>query len=125
MSIVVNCLRSCSAKRLIRISSRSMRLCSRFVVAAMASLLLAIQDGFERGDDRLDFGGGDHPYKLRFTDGTGDDALTWTGLFPFGPRYPLTRAQLAPGLLRGVAVRRARALPPERREQIKRALRRG
>lgn len=81
---------------------------------AMVAIFVAIQDAFERGDDRLDLGGGAQDYKLRFADTT--DPLQWGGLIPRGPRWPLVRMQLAPDVMRGKVIR---ALPKERLEKLR------
>lgn len=88
---------------------------------AMVAIFAAIEDAFERGDRRLDLGGGAQDYKLRFADSS--DPLQWTGLIPRGPRWPLTRAQLAPMVTsyRARAVLRER-LSRERQQQLKRLL---
>lgn len=89
---------------------------------AMLGILYAIEDAFARGERRIDLGGGEQPYKLRFADG--NDPVAWSILMPFGRRLPLTRARTAPML--GVHTLREtarRGLSPEHSERI-RALRR-
>jgi CelD/BcsL family acetyltransferase involved in cellulose biosynthesis len=89
---------------------------------AMLGILDAIEDGFARGDVRMDLGPGAQPYKLRFADGT--DPVAWWVLIPAGRRFPLTAARTLPTTtwreLRDAA---KRALPPERVDRL-RALRR-
>jgi CelD/BcsL family acetyltransferase involved in cellulose biosynthesis len=63
----------------------------------------AIRDAIDRGERRLDLGGGTEQYKYRLADGEGE--LETTLLLPPGARRPLTRLQLAPRAL----ARRARA----------------
>jgi len=60
----------------------------------MQALLSAVEDGFARGDRRLDLGGGDPDYKLRFADA--DDPLSWGGVRTPGRRAPLVGLSLAP-----------------------------
>lgn len=81
-----------------------------------------VEAAFARGVERLDLGGGEQDYKRRFTGHV--VPLTWQTLFPLGPRWPLTRLQLAPKHLRGNARALARRMPPERQAQLKRVLRR-
>jgi CelD/BcsL family acetyltransferase involved in cellulose biosynthesis len=75
-----------------------------------------------RGAKRIDYGGGDHPYKRRLADD--DDPVAWRTLFPVGARYPLTRAQLAPKQVRTAARTAARRLPEPVQRRL-RELRRG
>ncbi len=77
---------------------------------SMLTLLAALEDAFNRGDRRLDLGGGDQAYKRRFADS--EAPLVWTSLFPRNRRYPLTRLQLMPKESRLLARRLARRLPP-------------
>jgi CelD/BcsL family acetyltransferase involved in cellulose biosynthesis len=94
------------------------------VKPALLAILAAVEDAFARGERRVDFGAGEHPYKLRFA-GQGDGgSLTWSGLFPVDRRYPLTRARLAPRQVEWWARRTVRRLPPQRRERLKRLIRR-
>lgn len=89
---------------------------------AMLGILYAIEDAFARGERRIDLGGGEQPYKLRFADG--NDPVAWSILMPFGRRLPLTRARTAPML--GVHTLREtakRGMSPEQSERV-RALRR-
>jgi CelD/BcsL family acetyltransferase involved in cellulose biosynthesis len=92
---------------------------------ALVGILAAVEDAFARGERRIDFGAGEHPYKLRFAGAGEDEAVVWTGLFPLGPRYPVTRAQVLPAQLGWLARGAARRLPEARRERLKRLLRRG
>jgi CelD/BcsL family acetyltransferase involved in cellulose biosynthesis len=87
---------------------------------AMVAIFAAIEDAFERGDARLDLGGGAQDYKLRFADTM--DPLRWGGLIPRGPRWPLVRAQMLPEVVRGVVLR---SMSKERQEKLKKLLRRG
>lgn len=87
------------------------------------SLLASIDEAFEKGDRRVDFGAGADNYKLRFAND--DDPFMWTGLVPRNARYPLTRLRLAPDQACWTARRLAHHLPPEQRKRIKRFLRRG
>ena len=75
----------------------------------MLTILAAIEDGIARGERRLDLGAGTHAYKMRFADG--EDPLSWGGLILRNRRWPRTRAELAPRVLRFRAKRLARSLP--------------
>jgi len=55
----------------------------------IATLAVAIEDAYERGDRRLDLGGGAAEYKDRLADG--DSPVAWQTSFPRGARYPLAR----------------------------------
>ena len=88
----------------------------------LQTILSVVEDAFARGEKRLDFGGGPQPYKLRFADG--EAPLTWVNLRPRNARYPLTRAQLLRDDLRWYGLNAFRKLPEERREKLKKLLRR-
>jgi CelD/BcsL family acetyltransferase involved in cellulose biosynthesis len=88
----------------------------------LQTILSALEDSFERGEKRMDFGGGAQPYKLRFADG--EAPLTWVNLRPRNARYPLTRAQLLKDDLRWYGLNAFRKLPEERRAKLKKLLRR-
>ncbi len=84
---------------------------------AQLTILAAVENAFERGDRRVDFGGGEQRYKGRFAnDG---DPIAWTTIFPRNKRYPLTRAQLFPKQVRFTARRLARGLPEPWQERVK------
>jgi CelD/BcsL family acetyltransferase involved in cellulose biosynthesis len=74
----------------------------------IVGILHAIEEGFARGDDRVDFGPGTHPYKLRFA--TGDDPIVATSFAVVGPRLALHLARRsgrrASAVLAGLRVRR-------------------
>jgi CelD/BcsL family acetyltransferase involved in cellulose biosynthesis len=89
---------------------------------ALATIHAAVRDAFARGERRIDFGGGEDPYKLRFAGTEGGEAVSWSGLFPVHARYPLTRVQLAPAQVGWVARRAVRRLPASRRAQLRRVL---
>jgi CelD/BcsL family acetyltransferase involved in cellulose biosynthesis len=65
---------------------------------SMLTILAALEDAIARGQRRLDLGAGTHAYKLRFADG--ESALTWGGLVCRNRRWPLTRAELTPKVMR-------------------------
>jgi CelD/BcsL family acetyltransferase involved in cellulose biosynthesis len=88
----------------------------------LQTILSAVEDSLGRGEKRLDFGGGAQPYKLRFANQT--DPVTWVNLRPRNARYPITRAQLLKEDLRWYGLNAFRRLPDERREQLKKLLRR-
>jgi CelD/BcsL family acetyltransferase involved in cellulose biosynthesis len=76
---------------------------------SMLTILAAIEDAIGRGERRLDLGVGTHEYKLRFADS--EDTLTWGGLIARNARWPRTRAELAPRVLRYRAKQAVEALP--------------
>lgn len=80
-----------------------------------------IEDALERGEERIDLGLGEEPYKLRVADG--NDPVGWTMLLTPGPRLPVTAIRVAPVLAR-YALRDAakRALSDEQVDRL-RALR--
>ncbi len=86
----------------------------------MLTILAALEDGIARGEHALDLGAGTHPYKLRFADG--DDPLTWGGVIVRNGRWPRTRVELAPRVLRYRAKRAVLALPAPVTERIEAAL---
>jgi CelD/BcsL family acetyltransferase involved in cellulose biosynthesis len=86
----------------------------------MLTILAALEDGIARGEHAIDLGAGTHPYKLRFADG--DDPLTWGGLILRNGRWPRTRAELAPRVLRYRAKRAVLALPAPVTERIEAAV---
>lgn len=88
----------------------------------LLAIAAAIEDGFARGERRLDLGGGAQPYKLRFADS--DDPITWASLRVRDRRYPLTRAELLRSDVRWWAIVGFKRLPERRRDQIKAARRR-
>lgn len=76
---------------------------------SMLTILAALQDGIARGEQRLDLGAGTHPYKLRFANG--QDALSWGGLVVRNRRWPRTKAELMPRIVRYRAKRLVLAMP--------------
>jgi CelD/BcsL family acetyltransferase involved in cellulose biosynthesis len=91
---------------------------------AMLGILHAIEDGFARGEKRIDLGAGEQPYKLRFSDG--NDPVAWNILMAPGVRLPLTRARtasmLASHALRDTAKRALTAEHVDRLRAIRRRL---
>jgi CelD/BcsL family acetyltransferase involved in cellulose biosynthesis len=67
---------------------------------ALLALLGAMEDAAARGEPRIDMGGGDDEYKLRFADPAAQAAITTPVLLPRGARVPLTRLELLPGRAR-------------------------
>jgi CelD/BcsL family acetyltransferase involved in cellulose biosynthesis len=88
---------------------------------ALLAIAAAVEEGFERGEQRLDLGSGANPYKQRFSDVEAN--LTWIALRIRNRRYPLTWTQLLPGDLRWYARVAVNRLPENRREKLKTALR--
>ena len=76
---------------------------------SMLTILAALEDAIARGEERLDLGVGTHEYKLRFADS--EDTLTWGGLVVRNRRWPATRAELAPLVLRHRGKLLVRSLP--------------
>ncbi|HEX6459548.1 MAG TPA: GNAT family N-acetyltransferase [Thermoleophilaceae bacterium] len=88
---------------------------------AVLAIAAAVEEGFERGEQRLDLGSGASPYKLRFADA--EPSLRWLALRIRGARYPVTWAQLLPGDLRWYTRRTVNRLPEGPRERLKSAVR--
>jgi hypothetical protein len=91
----------------------------REVNAPMLMMVASIEDCFERGDLRIDLGGGRAELKARVADH--EEALESYLLLPPGPRRPLVAASLLPLRLRRVL---ADHLPPRLKTQLKRLVRR-
>ncbi len=60
----------------------------------MVALIAALRDAWQHGYDRVDFGQGNHPYKLRLADERQE--LEWVTLIPGGLSGLRTRMHLAP-----------------------------
>ncbi|MEK6274213.1 MAG: GNAT family N-acetyltransferase [Actinomycetota bacterium] len=86
---------------------------------SLLSMLAAIEDCFERGDRRIDLGGGRAELKSRVAES--EDALEHYLLLPAGARRPLVSASLLPGRLRRTVADR---LSPQVKTRLKRLLRR-
>jgi CelD/BcsL family acetyltransferase involved in cellulose biosynthesis len=76
---------------------------------SMLTILAALQDAIARGERRLDLGAGTHAYKLRFANH--QDALTWGGLVVRNRRWPRTKVELMPRVMRYRAKRLVLAMP--------------
>lgn len=85
--------------------------------------IVTLRAAAAHGVELVDLGGGGDEYKLRMADG--DMPIAWRTLFPRSARYPLIRLRLAPKHARLAVRRAARRLPDERRERLRRLLRRG
>jgi CelD/BcsL family acetyltransferase involved in cellulose biosynthesis len=85
---------------------------------SLLGILAGLEDALVRGDERLDLGPGDQPYKARIADG--NDPVAWTMLVVPRPRMALTLARVAPTLAR-IAVRDAakRALSDEQTDRLR------
>ena len=92
------------------------------VKPSMLTILAALEDAIARGQRRLDLGVGTHAYKLRFA--TGEDTLTWGGVIVRNRRWPRTRVELAPRVLRYHGKALARRLPASLTERLEGAARR-
>jgi CelD/BcsL family acetyltransferase involved in cellulose biosynthesis len=88
---------------------------------SMLTILAALQDAIAKGQKRLDLGAGEHAYKLRFADS--EDTLTWGGLVVRNGRWPRTRAELAPKVLRYRAKLLVGRLPQPLSERVAGAVR--
>lgn len=86
---------------------------------SLLSMLAAIEDCFQRGDRRIDLGGGRAELKSRVAES--EDALEHYLLLPRGARRPLVSASLLPGRLRRSVAGR---LSPQAKTRLKRLLRR-
>jgi CelD/BcsL family acetyltransferase involved in cellulose biosynthesis len=86
----------------------------------MLTILAALEDGIARGERSLDLGAGTHAYKMRFADG--DEPLTWGGLIVRNRRWPRTRAELAPRVLRYRAKQAVQSLPAPVGERLQAAV---
>jgi hypothetical protein len=85
----------------------------------MLTTLAALEDAIARGQSRIDLGAGEHAYKMRFADG--GDALSWGGLIVRNVRWPRTRVELMPRVLRYRAKQVIGALPKPIAERLKQA----
>ncbi len=88
---------------------------------SMLTILAALEDAIARGERRLDLGVGRHEYKLRFADS--EDTLTWGGLIVRNRRWPRTRLELAPRVLRYRAKQAVASLPAGLAERVESSLR--
>jgi len=68
---------------------------------AIQTVLKALEHAWEQGDERMDFGAGPQEYKYSFAEG--QDVLESVMVAPRTPRYPITRIQLTPRLMREYA----------------------
>lgn len=84
---------------------------------SIVTILRAIEEAFERGDRRVDLGGGSQSYKMRFADG--EDVLEWWAIVPPGRTSPAARAALAVDERRKTV---AAKLPPDVKRRIKRLI---
>jgi CelD/BcsL family acetyltransferase involved in cellulose biosynthesis len=91
----------------------------RDVNAPMLMMVASIEDCIDRGDRRIDLGGGRAELKSRVADH--EEALESYLLLPPGPLRPLVAASLLPGRLRRVV---ADHLPSGLKARLKRLLRR-
>jgi CelD/BcsL family acetyltransferase involved in cellulose biosynthesis len=83
---------------------------------SMLTILAALEDAIARGQHRLDLGVGTQSYKLRFANS--EDTLTWGGLVLRNGRWPLTRAELMPRLVRYHGKRLVDGLPEPVGERV-------
>lgn len=88
---------------------------------SLLAIAAAVEEGLDRGEQRLDLGGGANPYKQRFADS--DDPIAWMSLRPRNRRYPLTQMQLLRSDLKWWAAAAAGRLPEGARERLKTRLR--
>ncbi len=86
------------------------------VKPSMLTILAALEDAIARGQRRLDLGVGMQPYKLRFANS--EDRLTWGGLVMHNHRWPLTRVELVPRLVRYRTKQLVARLPASAGERV-------
>lgn len=84
---------------------------------ALQVLVVALQDAIERGDERLDLGGGAQPYKYRLADS--EEVIRWVTVLPRGSRYVLAQATTAPRHIRRAVLSR---IPDDLKNRVKKAL---
>lgn len=83
----------------------------------MLTTLAALEDAIARDQSRIDLGAGEHAYKMRFADDR--DALVWGGLIVRNRRWPLTRIELAPRVMRYRAKQLVEALPSSAGDRLR------
>lgn len=83
--------------------------------------LYQIEDAIARGQSRFDLGLGEQSYKLRLADGR--DPVAWSVLLPARPRRLLTRARIAPMMIRPVVIDAAKRMLTPRQTDRARELR--
>jgi CelD/BcsL family acetyltransferase involved in cellulose biosynthesis len=92
----------------------------------MVGLLGMVEEAFQRGEQCLDLGVGDQPYKARFADR--DEPVAWTILLLPRARLPLTCARVLPSIasiaLRRTVKRRVSAAQLKRYRHMRRRVRR-
>jgi CelD/BcsL family acetyltransferase involved in cellulose biosynthesis len=86
----------------------------------MMGILAATEDAIDRGERRLDLGGGAQPYKLRFADS--NDPLEWAVVAPLQARYPRTWFELMRQQSRWRARGAFNQLPAPVRKRLKAAV---
>lgn len=86
---------------------------------ALQTLIVAIEDGWTKGDRRIDLGAGAQDYKYRLADG--DIPVVWGVLVFPSPKRWLVRFRLGPYHLKRAVLNR---MSPEIKEKIKGKLRR-
>lgn len=84
---------------------------------ALQVLVAALRDAIERGDERLDLGGGAQPYKYRLADS--EEVLEWVTIVPRGRRHLRARASTAPRHVRRAVLGR---IPDPVKDRVKAAL---
>jgi CelD/BcsL family acetyltransferase involved in cellulose biosynthesis len=90
---------------------------------SIQAIVPAIEHAWSVGDERIDFGAGGQSYKYAFADG--EDAIHSVAILPPGPYQKLTLLQRGPSqLVRLTRERFLARLPQEKKDRLKRALRR-
>jgi CelD/BcsL family acetyltransferase involved in cellulose biosynthesis len=89
----------------------------------MVGILGMIEESFARGEQCLDLGVGDQPYKWRFADR--DEPVAWTILLPPRARLPMTCARVLP-MIADTTLRRAikHCVPTQQLDRFRRLRRR-
>lgn len=84
---------------------------------ALQVLVAALQDSIDRGEERLDLGGGAQSYKYRLSDS--EEAVHWTTVIPTGRGHRLARLSTSPRHLRRAVLER---IPSDLKDRVKKSL---
>jgi CelD/BcsL family acetyltransferase involved in cellulose biosynthesis len=82
------------------------------------TVVAAIEDAEERGEQHIELGGGGAPYKLRLAGAPVEAAITTHVVVPWGRGYPKARLALLPHVLKRDARRVLAQLPPSLRDRV-------
>ena len=84
---------------------------------ALQVLVAALQDSIERGEKRLDLGGGAQSYKYRLSDG--EEMVRWTTVIPSGRGHRVARVSTSPRHIRRAVLAR---IPADLKDRVKKKL---